>query len=86
MRSWLTFVAIAAWSALFAAACIAPEDQRPGLWLSGEETPAPSDWAFTDAHKEIALQVATRQAVSRRGHVICDGVVDVNADFFRKRM
>ncbi len=74
MRSWLTFVAIAAWSALFAAACIAPEDQRPGLWLSGEETPAPSDWAFTDAHKEIALQVATPYFLAHSVTIWCVSV------------
>jgi len=37
--------------------CIPPADRRPGLWLSGEETPFPEDWRFTDAHPEIALEV-----------------------------
>ena len=39
------------------AGCIPPSDRRPGLWLSGEETPFPDDWRFTDAHPEIALEV-----------------------------
>lgn len=37
--------------------CIPPSDRRPGLWLSGEQTPFADDWRFTDAHPEIALEV-----------------------------
>jgi hypothetical protein len=39
--------------------CIDPADRRPGLALSGEQPPIPSDWSFTDAHREIAVQVST---------------------------
>ena len=40
--------------------CFSPEDRRPGLHLSGDviATP-PSDWAFTNDHKEIAIEVHT---------------------------
>ena len=41
-------------------ACVAPSDRRPGMWLRGdvvEQTPL--DWSFTDAHREIAIEVNT---------------------------
>ncbi len=42
------------------AGCFGPEDRRPGLHLRGEVVAdAPSDWAFTDAHREIAIEVHT---------------------------
>ncbi len=37
--------------------CLAPQDSRPGLMLAGRAVAAPVDWSFTDAHKEIAVQV-----------------------------
>ena len=40
--------------------CVAPREQRPGMWLRGdvvEQTPL--DWSFTDAHREIAIEVRT---------------------------
>ena len=47
---------VVVWAAL-AVGC-GPKDQRPGLWLSGDavESP-PADWSFTDAHREVALEV-----------------------------
>ncbi len=42
------------------AGCFGPEEQRPGMHLRGEVVAdAPSDWAFTDAHREIAIEVRT---------------------------
>ncbi len=41
-----------------ASAC-QPSDRRPGLWLAGEPAPLPEDWSFTDADREIAIQVNT---------------------------
>jgi hypothetical protein len=43
---------------LLLAAC-QPDNQRPGLWLSGEPVPYPDDWTFADQYKEIALEVGT---------------------------
>lgn len=37
--------------------CIDPSDRRPGLRLSGEAAEVPSDWSFSDAHPEIAIEV-----------------------------
>jgi hypothetical protein len=37
--------------------CIPPSDQRPGLWLPGEKAAFPTDWSFSDAHREVALEV-----------------------------
>ncbi len=34
-----------------------PQDRRPGLWLRGEVSSYPTDWSFTDEHREIALEV-----------------------------
>ena len=37
-----------------------PSDQRPGLWLSGEQASShPGDWIFTDELHEIYVQVRT---------------------------
>lgn len=37
-----------------------PQDQRPGLWLTGEVVEGPvSDWSFTDDHEEIFVQTNT---------------------------
>jgi hypothetical protein len=37
-----------------------PSDRRPGLWLSGNEVQTlPTDWTFTDDHREIFVQVST---------------------------
>ena len=34
-----------------------PQDQRPGLWLTGERVTGPvSDWSFTRDHEEIFVQ------------------------------
>ena len=46
-------IAIAAFS------CFSPEAQRPGLHLQGEVATTQPDWAFTNDHKEIAVEVAT---------------------------
>jgi hypothetical protein len=40
-------------------ACIPPKDRRPGLWLSGEVAPFPSDWSFAEEHPLIAIEVRT---------------------------
>jgi len=42
------------------AGCIDPADRRPGLRLSGEVVEElPADWSFSDAHREVALEVST---------------------------
>jgi hypothetical protein len=42
------------------AGCFDPKDQRPGLELRGEVVEQiPSDWSFTNADREIEIQVAT---------------------------
>jgi hypothetical protein len=44
--------------ALSLAGCFDPSDRRPGTRLSGEVVPLPPDWSFTDAQKEIAIEVS----------------------------
>ncbi len=40
--------------------CIDPQDRRPGLKLAGNVVEAiPSDWNFTHAYKQIAIEVKT---------------------------
>ena len=40
--------------------CGDPQDRRPGLRLSGDvATEIPSDWSFTNGHREIAIEVST---------------------------
>jgi len=40
--------------------CGDPQDRRPGLRLSGDvATEIPSDWSFTNEHREIAIEVST---------------------------
>jgi hypothetical protein len=53
MRSSLVLLAL-----LVALGCVPPSDSRPGLWLSGSASELPDDWSFTDAHREIALEVS----------------------------
>jgi hypothetical protein len=42
---------------LVAFGCFDPSDRRPGTKLSGEIAAYPSDWSFTEAEKEIAVEV-----------------------------
>ena len=64
-------------------ACFGPEDRRPGLRLGGEvvATP-PSDWAFTDEHREIAVEVRTPYLLPHSVTIWCaqvDGELFVGA-------
>lgn len=46
--------------ALAAGACFNPSERRPGMRLSGElAAELPGDWSFSDAEREIAIEVAT---------------------------
>ncbi len=37
-----------------------PRDQRPGLWLTGDQvTESVTDWSFTEDHQEIFVQTRT---------------------------
>jgi hypothetical protein len=58
--------------ALAGVGCIEPKDRRPGLWLGGEvATEPPSDWSFTDEHREIAIQVRTPYWVPHSVTIFC---------------
>ncbi|MEX2208852.1 MAG: hypothetical protein WEF50_21765 [Myxococcota bacterium] len=73
----------AAGALLTLTACLDPSDRRPGTWLSGEvAAELPSDWSFTDAHKEIAIEVATPYFVPHSVTIWCaalDGALYVGA-------
>jgi len=57
MRVALALLSLAALPA--AAGCLDPDERRPGLALTGEAAAPASDWSFSDAHREIAIQVRT---------------------------
>ncbi len=48
---------LAVFVAVLLLGCLSPQDRRPGLMLPGRVIAAPADWAFTDEHREIAVQV-----------------------------
>ena len=55
----------------FLAGCLSPSDERPGLMLSGRAVAAPADWSFTDAHKEISIQVQPPHLIPHSVTVWC---------------
>ena len=57
-------------------ACFDPEDQRPGLWLSGEASDFPRDWSFSNAHREIALEVETPYFIAHSVTIWCVALND----------
>jgi hypothetical protein len=69
--------------ALTLLACLDPSDRRPGTWLSGEVVAElPSDWSFTDANKEIAIEVPTPYLLPHSVTIWCaalDGALYVGA-------
>jgi len=59
-----------------------PDDQTPGQWLRGESQPFPSDWTFTSAHREVALEVSTPYFVPHSITIWCadlDGTLYIAA-------
>jgi len=67
-----TLLALGMMSLIFAQGCIDPRDRRPGLWLTGTEAEAPiSDWAFTDEHPEIAIEVRTPYGLRHSVTIVC---------------
>jgi len=67
---------------VLALAACNPSDRRPGLWLSGEPTAFADDWSFTDADKEIALEVSTPYLLPHSVTIWCaslDGALYVAA-------
>ena len=61
--------------------CVAPDEQRPGLWLSGDVA-SPGDWSFTDSQRLIAIQVHTPYLVPHSVTIWCatvDGQLYVGA-------
>jgi hypothetical protein len=65
-----------------ATACFSPDDQRPGLRLTGESVPIPADWSFTNDHKKIAVEVQTPYLLSHSVTIWCaemDGELYIGA-------
>lgn len=81
MRVALACLSLAALSA--AAGCLDPDERRPGLALRGEQVAEfPSDWSFSDAHREIAIQVRTPYWIPHSVTIWCaaqDGALYVGA-------
>jgi hypothetical protein len=61
--------------AVAALACLDPEDQRPGLRLSGEVVTDPvEDWSFTDAHREIFVETHAPWLVPHSVTIACAAI------------
>jgi hypothetical protein len=59
MRPLIAIAALVLISGLISA-CLSPSDSRPGLHLSGNLVEEfPPDWSFTDAQREIAVEIHT---------------------------
>jgi hypothetical protein len=66
----------------------APKDWRPGTSLSGSDAPWPADWRFTDAAKEIQIQVHTPFVIPHSVTIWCaevDGALYVGASQPKKK-
>ena len=49
-----------------------PRDDQPGLWLGGNDSGTlPSDWAFTDDHREISVEVRTPYLIRHSVTIWC---------------
>jgi hypothetical protein len=57
-------------------ACVEPEDRRPGTRLAGEVSDFPGDWRFSDAHHEIAIEVATPYFIAHSVTIWCAAAND----------
>ena len=67
-----TALTLALATLLAGSGCVDPKDRRPGLWLTGAEATEPvSDWAFTDAHREIAVEVRTPYGLRHSVTIVC---------------
>ena len=56
-----------------------PSDRRPGLWLTGEAAEFPTDWSFSNAIPEIAIEVQTPYFVPHSVTIWC---ADVNGELY----
>ena len=77
-----TSIVLAACITLLLAGC-GPQDARAGFLLGGVETPIPADWRFTDATKEVAIQVHTPYLIPHAVTIWCaqvDGQLYVGAN------
>lgn len=75
-------IAVLLIGALALTACLNPRDRCPGLWLRGEVAEPPADWSFTDAHREIAIEVRTPYGLRHSVTIWCaqvDGQLYVGA-------
>lgn len=77
MRKWIP--AVLALVALSLVLGCEPQDRRPGLWLTGTPREFPSDWSFTDAIPEIAIQVHTPYLLPHSVTIWC---AEVNGDLY----
>ena len=74
---------VAAWAAMLVLTACQPHDQRPGLWLRGTVVETlPEDWAFTDEHHEIYVEVQTPYFIPHSVTIWCaqvDGQLYIGA-------
>ncbi len=76
------FLIVSLAASLALAGCFAPSDRRPGTRLSGDVAALPADWSFSDAHPEIAIEVAGFLGLPHSVTIWCaslDGVLYLGA-------
>lgn len=80
MKGTIRFASIAAAIVLCAlfVGC-SPKETRAGVSLSGDDAPWPADWRFTDATKEIQIQVHTPYLIPHSVTIWC---VEVGGDLY----
>ena len=76
------FIQIVHWSLIAATVVLLtacePSNRTPGLWLHGTAVESlPSDWSFTDNHREIFVEVQTPYFIPHSVTIWC-GQVDGN--------
>ncbi len=82
MKTLLCHIGTALVLSLVATACFDPEDQRPGLRLTGDPVAIPADWSFTNDHREIAVEVQSPYFLPHSVTIWCaevDGVLYIGA-------
>ncbi len=70
--SEINWIALVLAMALLSTGCVDPKERRPGLRLSGDVvTEAVQNWAFTNDHREIYVEVTTPYLLPHSVTIVC---------------
>ena len=76
---WRRVCIIVSCAIVIAAAACQPDGGRPGFRLSGQAAPFPEDWAFSNQHREIAIEVSTPYFIPHSVTIWC---VEIDGELF----